>query len=331
MTAAFVLGQDVDLSLKDVVGVHRTGLSQNLATLDLGTINTTQQSADVIASLSEVQRLTEHLQTGDGGVQTVGLDADDLHSIANLGHTTLNTTGSNGTTARNGHDILDGHQEGLVLLTIRVGDVGINSIHQFLDASVSGILGIVGSLQSLQSGTTNDRGVVAREVVLAQQLTDLHLDQIQQLFVIDHIALVHEHNDIGHADLTSQQDVLTGVGHGTIGSSNDQNSAVHLSSTSDHVLNVVSMARAVNVSVVTLLGLILNVSGVDRDTTSALLRSLIDVSVVHELCITLQSQVLGDSSGQSGLAVVNVTDGADVNMRLRTVELCLFSHWNILP
>ena len=125
--------------------------------------------------------------------------------------------------------------------------------------------------------------------------------------------------------------MLTGLGHGTIGSSNDQNSAVHLSSTSDHVLNVVSMARAVNVSVVALLGLVLNVSGVDRDTTSTLLRSLIDVSVVHELCITLQSQVLGDSSGQSGLAVVNVTDGADVNMRLRTVELCLFSHWNILP
>ena len=44
VTAAFVLGQDVDLSLKDVVGVHSAGLSQNLATLDLGTINTTQQS-----------------------------------------------------------------------------------------------------------------------------------------------------------------------------------------------------------------------------------------------------------------------------------------------
>ena len=331
MTAAFVLGQNVDLGLEDLVGMNRTGLSQNLATLDLGTVNTTQQSADVIASLSIVQRLTEHLQAGDGGGQTVGLNADDLHCIANLSNATLNTTGSNSTTAGNGHDILDGHQEGLVLLTIGVGDIGIDSVHQLLDALVSGIIGIVGSLQSLQSGATNDRGVVAREVVLGQQLTDLHLDQIQQLLVVDHIALVHEDNDIGHADLTSQQDVLTGLGHGTIGSSNDQDSAVHLSSTSDHVLDVVSMARAVNVSIVTSVGLILNVSGVDRDTTSTLLRSLIDVGVVHELCVALQCQVLGDSSGQSGLAVVNVTDGADVNMRLRTVELCLFSHWNILP
>ena len=125
--------------------------------------------------------------------------------------------------------------------------------------------------------------------------------------------------------------MLTGLGHGTIGSSNDQNSAVHLSSTSDHVLNVVSMARAVNVSIVTSVGLILNVSGVDRDTTSTLFGSLIDVGIVHEVCVTLQCQVLGDRSGQSGLAVVNVTDGADVNMRLGTVKFCLFSHWNILP
>ena len=82
--------------------MNRTGLSQNLTTLDLGTVNTTQQSADVIASLSIVQRLTEHLQAGDGGGQTVGLNADDLHCIANLSNATLNTTGSNSTTAGNG-------------------------------------------------------------------------------------------------------------------------------------------------------------------------------------------------------------------------------------
>ena len=164
MTAAFVLGQDVNLSLKDVVGVHRTGLSQNLTTLDLGTINTTQQSADVVASLSELEALAEHFQTSDGGGQLLLLQTNDFHLIADMSSTTLNTTGSNGTTARNGHDILDGHQEGLVFLTIGVGDIGVNSVHQLLDAGVSRILGIVGSLQSLQSGTTNDRGVVAGEV-----------------------------------------------------------------------------------------------------------------------------------------------------------------------
>ena len=40
VTAAFVLGQNVDLGLEDLVGMDRTGLSQNLATLDLGTVNT---------------------------------------------------------------------------------------------------------------------------------------------------------------------------------------------------------------------------------------------------------------------------------------------------
>jgi len=160
----------------------------------VSTINTTQQSADVIASLSEVQRLTEHLQTGDGGVQTVGLDADDLHSIANLGHTTLNTTGSNGTTARNGHDVLDGHQEGLVLLTIRVGDVGVNSVHQLLDASVSGILRIVGSLQSLQS---EPRMIGVSSPGKSYSLSSSRISistRSSSSSSLDHIALVHEYN-----------------------------------------------------------------------------------------------------------------------------------------
>ncbi len=83
------------------------------------------------------------------------------------------------------------------------------------------------------------------------------------------------------------------------------------------------MTRAVNVSIVTLVGLVLNVSGVDRDTTRLLFGSLIDGSVVLELSLTLQSQVLGDSGGQSGLAVVNVADGANVNVGLISLKLLL--------
>ena len=71
--------------------------------------------------------------------------------------------------------------------------------------------------------------------------------------------------------------MLTGLRHRAVSSGYNQDSTVHLSSAGDHVLNVVGMARAVNVSVVTLVGLILNVSGVDGDAALLLFRSLIDV------------------------------------------------------
>ena len=83
------------------------------------------------------------------------------------------------------------------------------------------------------------------------------------------------------------------------------------------------MARAVNVSVVTLVGLILNVSGVDGDTTLSLLGGLVDACVVLEISLTLESQVLGDGSGQGGLTMVNVTDGTDVYVGLGSFKLLL--------
>ena len=120
--------------------------------------------------------------------------------------------------------------------------------------------------------------LVAGEVVAGEQLTDFHLDELEQLLVVDLIALVQEDNDGGNANLTGEQDVLAGLGHRAVGSGDDQDRAVHLGSTGDHVLDIVGVARAVNVSIVTLLGLILNVSGVDGDAALALFGSLIDGS-----------------------------------------------------
>ena len=123
--------------------------------------------------------------------------------------------------------------------------------------------------------------------------------------------------------------MLTSLSHGAVGSSDNEDSAVHLSSTGDHVLDIVSMAGAVNVSVVTLLSLILNVSGVDCDTTLSLLRSLIDLIVSFELSLALKGQPLCDSCSSSGLAVVNVTDGADVYVGLSGIIMFL-CHWYFL-
>ena len=132
VTAAFFLGQDVDLALELGVGMDGTGLSQDLAALDLGAVHATQQGADVVAGLSEVQALAEHLQTSDGGGDALGTDANDLHLIANLGGAALDTAGSDGATAGNGHDILNRHQEVLVGQTVGSGDVLVDRVHQLV-------------------------------------------------------------------------------------------------------------------------------------------------------------------------------------------------------
>ena len=217
-----------------------------------------------------------------------------------------------------------GIRKGSRVITGRSGDVVVDCVHQLLDAGILrsvGILRLAG--QGVQSGTLDDGQVVAGEVILAQQLTNLHLDQLQQLLVVQQVDLVQEHDDSRHADLTGQQDVLAGLSHGAVGSSDDQDSAVHLSSAGDHVLDIVGVARAVNVSIVTLVSLILNVSGVDGDTTLSLFGSLVDAGIILELGLALESQVLGDGSGQGGLTMVNVTDGTDVYVGLGSFKLLL--------
>ncbi|MPN01348.1 hypothetical protein SDC9_148557 [bioreactor metagenome] len=71
------------------------------------------------------------------------------------------------------------------------------------------------------------------------------------------------------------------------------------------------------------LGLILNVSGVDRDAALSLFGSLVDHVVGLKLGHTLEGQNLGDRRGKGGLAVVDVADGSNVNMGLSSLKFCL--------
>ena len=64
--------------------------------------------------------------------------------------------------------------------------------------------------------------------------------------------------------------------YGTISSSNYDDSTVHLSSTSYHVLYVVGVTRTVNVSIVTVCSRILYVRSVDSDTSFFFFRSVVD-------------------------------------------------------
>ena len=184
---------------------------------------------------------------------------------------------------------------------------------------ISGLL----VLQRHQGRALDDRDVVAREVVLRQELAHLELDELEKLRVVDHVDLVHEHDERRHADLAGEQDVLAGLRHGAVGGGDDEDRAVHLRRAGDHVLHVVGVAGAVDVGVVALVGLVLDVGGRDRDAARLLLRRLVDLVVGGEGGAARLGQDLGDRRRQRRLAVVDVADRADVAVGLVALEFRL--------
>ena len=179
------------------------------------------------------------------------------------------------------------------------------------------------ALERLQRRARDERDVVAREVVLGEQVADLDLDELEELLVVDHVDLVEEHDDVRHADLAGEQDVLTRLRHRAVGGGDDEDRAVHLRGAGDHVLDVVGVTGAVDVGVVPVLGLVLDVRRGDRDAALLLLRSVVDLVEAAGLAAHLLGEHGRDRRGQRRLAVVDVPDRADVDVRLVALELLL--------
>ena len=188
----------------------------------------------------------------------------------------------------------------------------------------------VAAFDRRQRRALDDRDVVARVLVARQKLAHFHLDQLEQLGVVHLVDLVQVDHQRRHARLTGQQDVLAGLRHRAVGGRHHQDRAVHLRRARDHVLHVVGVARAIDVRVVTVRRLILHVRGVDRDPARLLFRRRVDVGIAHRLAAAGLRQNHRDRRRQRRLAVVNVTDRADVQVRLVAVEF-LFGHFKLQP
>jgi hypothetical protein len=106
------------------------------------------------------------------------------------------------------------------------------------------------------------------------------------LRVSDHVTLVEEDDDVLDTDLSAEKNVLSGLGHGTIGSRDDEDTTVHASGTSDHVLYVICVAWAINVTVMAGSRLVLDRGSIDGNTSGLLLRGSIDIMIVLELSLT---------------------------------------------
>src|ERR1700733_11321600 len=235
MTASLLLRQHVHLGLEIRVRGDRAGLRQHLATLHVLTLRTTQQHAHVVARPTLIQQLAEHLNTGADGLYRV-LQTDDLHLVVHLHNAALDTSGHHRATAGNREHVFHRHQERLLNLALGHRDVSVHLGYQ-LNQRRDTNLALV-ALERLQRRADDDRGVVAGEFVHPQQLTDFHLDQLQELLVVDHALLVHEHHDVRHTHLARQQNVLARLRHRAVRGRYHQNRPVHLRSTGDHVLHI---------------------------------------------------------------------------------------------
>ena len=119
--------------------------------------------------------------------------------------------------------------------------------------------------------------------------------------------------------------MLTGLRHGTVSCGNHQDCAVHLRCAGNHVLDVVSVTGGVYVCVVTLLGLVFHVGNVNGNPAFTFFRSVVYVlerSEIVQFRIGVV-QHFGDSRGQGGLAVVNVPNSTNVNVRFSPLVLSL--------
>jgi hypothetical protein len=124
----------------------------------------------------------------------------DLHLPA------LHAPGRHRPATRDREDVLDRHQERLVDLPLRLRDVLVHRLHQLQDRLRGRVLPVPSSAFSAEPRITGTSS--PGELVRLQQLTNLELDQVQQLRIVDHVDLVQEHHDVRNPHLTRQQDVL---------------------------------------------------------------------------------------------------------------------------
>src|SRR5690625_1734510 len=283
VATAFVLRKNIDLSLRLHMRSDRLRSCENLSALNRLFLNSAKEDADVVPGLPLIEHLPEHLHTGHNRTRRV-VDTDDLDSVADFDNSALDPPGGNSSTSGNRENVFDRHQERFVDLALRLGDVVVNRIEQILNRLLAFRL----PFESCGCRSANDCDIVAVKIVFRQNLANFHLDEFEKLGIVNQVNLVEEDDDIRHTDLARKQDMLAGLRHRTIGSTHNQNRAIHLSCTRDHVLDEVSVTGAVDVSIMPVFRLILNVRNRDRN----------DLRIVPN-CSTLRNIRVGFDLGQA--------------------------------
>ncbi|QYU71174.1 ATP-binding cassette domain-containing protein [Leptolyngbya sp. 15MV] len=135
--------------------------------------------------------------------------------MVHLAHPALDSTRRHRAATLDREHVLDAHQERLVRLARRLGNVVVDRVEQIVDRLAD--LVVLRILKRRLALTADHRRRVPGEPVLLQQVANLKLHQVQKLRIVDKVHLVQEHHDVRHAHLTRQQHVLALAIHGGLG------------------------------------------------------------------------------------------------------------------
>src|SRR5437764_2937452 len=119
--------------------------------------------------------------------------------------------------------------------------------------------------------------------------------------------------------------MLARLRHRTISRRYHQDRSIHLRRPGDHVLHIIGMARAIDMSIMALARLILDMRRRNRDAARLLLRRLVNLIIGGIGRSPRLRQNLGDRRRQRRLAMINMANRPNVAVRLRPLEF-LFAH-----
>src|SRR6185369_16829365 len=317
-----LLRQHVHFRLELLERLDRPRLRQHLPAFHLVLVDPPQQRPDVVPRPPFIQQLAKHLHPPHHALLRLLLHPHDLDLFPHLHHPALHPPRHHRPPPRDRENVLDRHQKRLVHRPRRRRYIRVHRLHQLPDAL--GRHRVLRLLHRPQRTAPHHRYVVPRKLVLLQQLPHLQLHQIQDLRIVHHVALVHEHHQARHIHLPRQQHVLPRLRHRPVIRRHHQDRPIHLGRPRDHVLDVVRVPRTIDVRVVPVRRLVLHVAHRNRDPPLPLLRCIVDrPKVPHRYPRVLRVQHLRDRTRQRRLAVIDMPDRPDVHVRLRPIKLLL--------
>jgi hypothetical protein len=302
VAAALLLAEHVHGDEELAVRFYFSGDRDDHAAAHVFALDAAEEQTGVVACARLVAGFLESLNVGDFALDAGGALADELDFAVLLEDAALDTTRDDGAAAGDGEDVLDGHEEGLLGVTRGGRYPAVDLLEQLVDLLLADFR--LAALERAQRGAHDNGRLVALEAVAGEQLAHLHLDELQHFLVLDGVDLVDEDDDLLDADLAGEQQVLAGLWHLAVRGGDDDDGAVHVGGARDHVLDVIGVARAVDVCVVAGVGLVLDVGGRDGDATLALFGGLVNGAICEELCEALLGLSLGDGGCEGGLVVL---------------------------